>query len=166
MPVHVAVVHARHVRRPQRVVAERLDQVGRALGQPGVAVRGQVAGHQVDGREREHRERDLCSADRVRPRRGDHAELDQPRVQLAEPRMHVHASVDQLRRLGVERPVRGEQHVAREIAGGTDEHLHRLAIVVREVREPEQARDVEHLVEDQLDITIVDQRVRWMLHAR
>jgi hypothetical protein len=31
--------------------------------------------------------------------------------------------------------------------------------VVGEVRQPEQAAEVEHLVEDQLDVAVVDQRV-------
>lgn len=78
--------------------------------------------------------------------------------------MNVDTPIDQLSRFFVDDPVRGEQHVARELTGSPDEHRDGLAIVICEVRQAEEPRDVEDLVEEQLDIAIIDQRVGRGLH--
>jgi hypothetical protein len=155
----LAAVQRRHVGRAQGVVAERLEQVRGALGQPEVAVGRQVARHQVGGREREHRERHLRAADRVRPGRGDQAELGHPPVQRPHPGVNDDAALDQARRLGVERAVGRIQLLAGELAGRGQQQLAGLAIVIGKVRQPEQPAEIEDLVEDQLDVAIVDQRV-------
>ncbi|TMQ02311.1 MAG: hypothetical protein E6J91_52620 [Deltaproteobacteria bacterium] len=49
--------------------------------------------------------------------------------------------------------------IAREVAGRGDQHLAGVATMIREVRQSEQAVEIEHLLEDQLDVAIVDHRV-------
>jgi hypothetical protein len=99
----------------------------------------------------------------VRPRRRDQPERHHLRPQLAQLRVHADATVDQPRRIGVERAVRREQRLARQPPAGVQRQRDGLAVVLGEVRQREQAREVEHLVEQEVDVAIVDERVR---HAR
>jgi hypothetical protein len=155
----LAAVHPRHVGRAQVGVAERLDQVGRALGQAEVAVGAGVGGHQVRGGQREHRQRQLLAADLDRPRRGDQVEVAQLAKQRVELRVDHDPAVDQPRRLLVEGAVRGVERRAGQAAGGVDRGEERRAVVLGEVRQRGERRQVEHLVEQERDVAIVEQRV-------
>jgi phenylpyruvate tautomerase PptA (4-oxalocrotonate tautomerase family) len=73
--------------------------------------------------------------------------------------MDANVSVDEARRFGVHRAIRRIQRVTREVARRLQHQLDAIAIVIGEVRQREHAGEVEHLVEEHLDVAVVDESI-------
>ena len=116
-------------------------------------------------RHRGDRQRELLPGDLRRAGRVQDAELDELRIELVHARVHLDAPSGEHGRFGIHGAIEREEHLPREAPRRAEVDVERLPPVIREGGQREEALDAEDVVEDEIDVSIVDDDVLLIGHS-